>query len=210
MPCRRCLLKTIESFDHTTKMLWLRRINKPRWLTHVLLLILKNTMEESVLNIKLAKMPDIHDREQKKQMNSSRFDNRTESVIIIETIPLLEPFCHKPRLVPFNRTIRAPLHFEDLLRINNINARAEGDQGPCLILQESLKFQFHSLAPVRDAESILISSGLNGRINNTMSMTSSEPCDSTIGALFVLNDSMLTAREHARWSRIWSRCSRSW
>jgi hypothetical protein len=53
MPGTRCLLETIESLDHTTQMLWLRRINKPRWLTHVHLL-LKNNMEESILNIELA------------------------------------------------------------------------------------------------------------------------------------------------------------
>jgi hypothetical protein len=114
MPGTRCLLETVESLDHTTQMLWLRMINKPRWLTHVHFL-LKNTMKESVLNIELAKMPTIRDRERKKQMNSSRFDNRTEGVIVVKTIPLFKPFRHKPRLVPFNRTIRAPLYFEDPL-----------------------------------------------------------------------------------------------
>jgi hypothetical protein len=110
----RCMLETIESLDHTTQMLWLRMINKPRLLMHVHFL-LKNTMKESVLNIELAKMPTICDRERKKQTNSSRFDNRTEGVIVVKTIPLFKPFRHKPRLVSFNRTIRAPLCFEDPL-----------------------------------------------------------------------------------------------
>jgi hypothetical protein len=60
MPCTRGLLKTIESFDHTTQMLWLREIKKPGRLMHIHFL-LKNIMEKSILNIKLMKMLAICD-----------------------------------------------------------------------------------------------------------------------------------------------------
>jgi hypothetical protein len=56
MPSTGSLFQTIERFDQATKMLRASRINKTRRLSHVNL-FLQDTMEESILNIQLTKIP---------------------------------------------------------------------------------------------------------------------------------------------------------
>jgi hypothetical protein len=74
MPCARGLLEAIKRLDHVTWMIRLSRVLKTGWLTHINLL-LKNTMKERVLNIKLAKMPTVGDSHGEKQSNSSSLYN---------------------------------------------------------------------------------------------------------------------------------------
>jgi hypothetical protein len=61
MPCTRSLLETIKGLNKATQMIWTSRIRESRGLPHVNLL-LKNTMEKCILNIKLAKGPTPSDR----------------------------------------------------------------------------------------------------------------------------------------------------
>jgi hypothetical protein len=56
MPRTRSLLQAIQSLYKTTEMLRTCRINKAWGLTHINLL-LKNTMQKGILDIKLSKEP---------------------------------------------------------------------------------------------------------------------------------------------------------
>lgn len=56
MPSTRSLFETIKCFHQATEVLRMVRINKPRGLTHVNLL-LKNTMQKRIRNIQLTKGP---------------------------------------------------------------------------------------------------------------------------------------------------------
>uniref|UniRef100_A0A8R7PPE5 Uncharacterized protein n=1 Tax=Triticum urartu TaxID=4572 RepID=A0A8R7PPE5_TRIUA len=89
MPHTRGLLQTIKSFDKTTQMMWLSRINKTGRLTHRNLFF-QNSMEKSILNVKLLKRPSSSNSQGEKNTNSGWFNNRTECVCIINTIPLFE------------------------------------------------------------------------------------------------------------------------
>jgi hypothetical protein len=55
MPSTGGLFQTIECFHQATEMLRATRVNKTRRLTHVNL-FLQNTMEKSILNIRLMKI----------------------------------------------------------------------------------------------------------------------------------------------------------
>jgi hypothetical protein len=93
-------------------------------------------------------------------MNGGRLDNGTKSIFIIHAIPLLEPFHHKTSFIPLNRAIRVTLGFENPFRVDEVKTRTWWNKSPRLILQKSLKLEFHSITLMRDAKSILISGWL--------------------------------------------------
>jgi hypothetical protein len=93
MPCTRSLFQSIQSLYKTAEMLGTCRINKAWGLTHINLL-LKNTMQKSILDIKLSKEPSTSNSQGERQANGSRLDNWTERVFIIKTIPLFETLCN--------------------------------------------------------------------------------------------------------------------
>jgi hypothetical protein len=65
------------------------RINKAWWLTHINL-FLQNTMQKSILHIRLTKEPSTSNSQGEQQTNGSRLDNWVERIFIIKTIPLFE------------------------------------------------------------------------------------------------------------------------
>jgi hypothetical protein len=72
--------------------------DKARRLTHIDLLI-KDTMEESILHIKLAKGPSSRHNNGQNKSNSGSLNNKTECILIINAIPLIIPFCEQTSLV---------------------------------------------------------------------------------------------------------------
>jgi hypothetical protein len=70
-------------------MLRMCRINKARGRMHINLL-LQNSMQKSILHIKLTKWPSSSNSQRQQQTNGSGLDNWAERVFIIKTIPLLE------------------------------------------------------------------------------------------------------------------------
>ncbi|KAK1599849.1 hypothetical protein QYE76_016696 [Lolium multiflorum] len=80
MPGTRSLLETIQGLHQATQVIRTRRINKPRWLTHINLLI-KNAMKKGILNIQLAKRPPTSDSHRKQNTNGGWLDNRVESIL---------------------------------------------------------------------------------------------------------------------------------
>jgi hypothetical protein len=157
-------------------------------------------------------MPTIGNSQGEEQTNSSRLDNGTESIFIVKTIPLLESFGHESRFVTLNRPISTTLCLENPLRVNNIDSRARRNQVPSLILEESIVFKLHCRTPMGNTESLIMSTGLNRRISDTMSLARSEPGNSTIGTLLGLNNTQLASSpntrrrgrsSHQRSSRCW-------
>jgi hypothetical protein len=57
-------------------------------------LLLKNTMQKIILDIKLSKEPSTSNSQGEQQTYGSRLDNWTERVFIIKTIPLFEALCN--------------------------------------------------------------------------------------------------------------------
>jgi hypothetical protein len=122
------------------------RIHIPRWLKHVNLLI-KNTVQERILNIKPLHTPTIGHRQSEKNMNGSMFNHGTKRIIIVNTCMLLESLSHQTGLIAFNQTISFILQLVDPLAINDIEARSEGHQMPGAVTVHSSNLIIHCMFP---------------------------------------------------------------
>lgn len=68
------LLKSIDGFVEVANMVWVQRIEKYRKLLHKDLLT-QLSMQEGIINIKLAQRPTVRNNNAKNDPNSGRFDN---------------------------------------------------------------------------------------------------------------------------------------
>uniref|UniRef100_M8AXT3 Pleiotropic drug resistance protein 5 n=1 Tax=Aegilops tauschii TaxID=37682 RepID=M8AXT3_AEGTA len=118
-------------------------------------------MKKSVVNIKLTQRPPFGNSQGQKQTDSGRFDNWTERILIIKTVPLLKAFRRKPRLVALDRPIRMLLDLEHPLGVNNVAPRHGRNKAPSIIPLKSLKLLFHGSTPVRNPKSRLKMSRLS-------------------------------------------------
>jgi hypothetical protein len=181
------------------------RINKPRRLAHIDLL-LKNTMQKCILNIKLAKGPATSDSKGQQQPNSGRLNNRTEGILVVKTVPLFETLSNESGLVPLNRAICMPFDLEDPFGINDVETGARRDQLPSTIVTESLNLKVHGSTPVRNTQCSLIMSRFRSWIRLRMSNRCSNPSHSAIRAFLGPMNAAATARMQAmdgpgwRWS----------
>src|SRR6266542_3348135 len=64
------------------------------------------------------------------QMNGSWFDNRTESIFIIQPIPLLKPLGDQSCFIALNRPVRVVFNFEHPLGINNMDTSNRRNKMP--------------------------------------------------------------------------------
>lgn len=79
--------------------------------------------------------------------NSSRLDNRAESLMIVNTGTLIESLCNQPGFIAINTTIRSPLNSKDPLAPNDILNGLAGNKFPGSIAGESIKFFTHGSFP---------------------------------------------------------------
>jgi hypothetical protein len=86
-------------------------------------------------------MPSTRERQGEHGVNSSRLHHRTEGLIKVHTRPLRKTAKNLARLIPLEGAIRLKLMLEDPLASDDIGPR---HKIPCLILQQSTVFVFHS------------------------------------------------------------------
>jgi hypothetical protein len=122
MPSTRSLLKAIESLNKATEMMRASWINKTRGLAHINL-FLQDSMKKGILNIQLTKRSSTSNCKREQKTNSSWLDHRTERVLIIKTMSLLEAFSNQSSLVPFNGSVSMFFNLEDPPGINDIDTR---------------------------------------------------------------------------------------
>jgi hypothetical protein len=172
------------------------RIRKPRWLSHIYLL-LQQAMKKGILHIKLPKRPTASDRKREKKPDGGRLDHWTEGVFIVKAIALSKTASNETRFIALNSPIRVLLHLEDPFRVNDINSWWWRNKSPRLITKKSMILLFHSLSPMRNTHSSLVCAGLGGRICNCGSHTRSMPSDSTVSALLGAKNATSAARMRA-------------
>ncbi|KAL2656120.1 hypothetical protein AAZV13_04G103300 [Glycine max] len=147
-PSLRGLLQPIERSTQLTNKTILPLSNKPRRLLHINLL-LKITMEESILNVKLMKRPMTHGCHSKKQTNSGDFSHRRKGVTLIKAINLSITFSYQSNLKPINLTIRPNFNCIDPSTTHSLLARWKRNKFPSTIIFKGLHFINHSLLPSR-------------------------------------------------------------
>jgi hypothetical protein len=73
-------------------------------------------------------------------MNSSKFDDMTEVVVIINTIPLHEPLDNEKSFIAVNRTVSLPLNFINSFAIDDIPVGTRRNQMPSILAHKSREF----------------------------------------------------------------------
>ena len=147
-PGSRRLLQPIERSVKLTHKTILPLSNKCRRLLHINIL-LKITMEEGILNIKLMERPMTHDSHSKKQADKSDFGYRRKSITIIKTIYLCLAFSYQASLKLINLTIGPNFNSTDPSTTHSCLAKRKGKWFPSTIILKSLDFINHGLSPSR-------------------------------------------------------------
>jgi hypothetical protein len=75
-------------------------------------------MKKHILYIQLAKALTLRDSNRQHKMDSSKFNNRSECVIVINIIVLFEAFDNQTSFVAISRSIGIPLNLVDPLVVN--------------------------------------------------------------------------------------------
>jgi len=101
-------------------------------------------------------------------MNCSRFHDRTESFIIVNTFLLTETLGHQSSFMPSYRTIRMLLDSVDPFIANKILSRWERHQVPSTLCMKSINLHLHSKLPFRNGGSSLEGTGFNQRKSNRL------------------------------------------
>jgi len=104
-------------------------------------------MEKGILDIQLMNRPAARECQGQNCADSSRFDNRTEGLIKINTWALCEATKHPTGLVPFQRTICLELVLEHPFAANNIGLRWSRNQIPSVVHQQCIVL-LHGSTPI--------------------------------------------------------------
>ena len=102
------LFKTIQGFVKLAYNILPLAVKSLR-LLHVNLLM-KFSMKESIVYIKLNQVPTPHNRYGKQGFNSGHFSNRWKDVYEVQTLLLCKTLSHKACLIPLHSTISLILH----------------------------------------------------------------------------------------------------
>jgi hypothetical protein len=85
--------------------------------------LLKGTIEEDIIYIKLTDLPMIRYNNEKNESNSSRFNNRTKGFGVVDSFMLSETTRNQACLVAINSTMGLSLDFVNPTATNNIHGR---------------------------------------------------------------------------------------
>ena len=98
------------------------------------------------------------DCQRENNTNSSGFNYRTESFMIIKTMLLTKTFSDQPCLVTLNCPCMIPFEFIDPFSLNDIGIWGTRDQGPSVVSHKGRVLVCHSLTPLR----VFVSNGKGG------------------------------------------------
>ena len=160
-PGMRCLFEAIKSFLQQTNMIREARINVPMRLFHIDLFN-KMTIEECILDIKLAKRPVVGHSKRKDNMNSGSLDNRATSVSVVKTKYLCIAFGNKAGFETLDRSIRQILGSKHPFGTHSVGVGRTRDQNPNTIILQGLNFFIHGSEPSRILSSKFEPFWLNG------------------------------------------------
>jgi hypothetical protein len=85
----------------------------------------------------------------------SRLNNRTETIIVINSEKLLKPLGNQSSFVVINGPIGFTFGLIDPFTVNQITASLRWNQSPCLVVNECLIFILHSRLPMRGGHGFL-------------------------------------------------------
>ena len=109
----------------------------------------KMTIEECILDIKLAKRPVVGHSKRKDNMNSGSLDDRAKSVSVVKTKYLCIAFGNKAGFETLDRSIRQILGSKHPFGTHSVGVGRSRDQNPNTIILQGLNFFIHGSEPSR-------------------------------------------------------------
>jgi hypothetical protein len=137
VPHTRSLLETVEGLVKMADVIRAAGINKP-WGLLIVDNFIKSTVEEGILDIKLANRPRAGDGKLQNKPDGSLFDNWTESLIIVKVRTLRVATNDLACFVAGKPAIRVKLLPKDPLLSDNISTRRTKNKGPGFLVEKSL------------------------------------------------------------------------
>ena len=105
-------------------------------------------MEESILDVQLMNRPRTGQSQSENNSDSGRFDNRTESLILVDASPLSESPKNPTSLVTIKRAISQKFTSKDPFTRNEVDAMRSRDQVPGAIGLECIKLGLYRCPPM--------------------------------------------------------------
>jgi hypothetical protein len=109
-------------------------------------------MKECILDIQLMNGPGTGQSQSENNTDSSRFDNRAESFIIVDTWMLSEASKNPASLVAIKRTISKKFMSKDPFTGDKVDSRRSRNQFPSVVGLKSIKLGLHGRPPLRISE----------------------------------------------------------
>jgi len=148
IPSTRSLLQAIKRLLQKANMIMKGWINKT-WRLLAVDCLIKMTMKKSILDIQLMNRPMTRGCNTQNCPDCSWFNNRTESLIIVNAMLLRKSPNHPTSFVTSKRTIRMILMLENPLSCHDISTRRPRNKTPSTIVNQGLKLICHSCSPIR-------------------------------------------------------------
>jgi len=114
------------------------------------------TMKEGILHVELMDRPRARYGEAEDDPNRGRFDNRTESLIVVESMLLFEPADDPPSLMASEGAVGVVLVLEDPLAGDDIGTRRARYKPPGAVVDERPVLVNHRSAPIGVGEGAAI------------------------------------------------------
>jgi hypothetical protein len=111
-------------------------------------------MEEGILDVKLMDWPVLGVSKGEHCADCSRFDNRTESFVVVDAGPLSEAADDPTCIVSVQRAISMKFMFENPLAGDNISLGGARNKIPSVVRHESSIFFFHGMTPERISKGV--------------------------------------------------------
>ena len=120
---------------------------------------IENVVEKSIFDVKLMNRPRGRNNNTKNDTNSTWFDNRRESLMIIDAVLLRKTMADPTGFISSKSTISVKFVPKNPFTGDNIGISWFGNEGPCIILSESIKLIAHSSMSERIKKGTLVSCG---------------------------------------------------
>ena len=110
--------------------------------------LVQMAVKKSVLHVQPMYRPGARSGNAEDDANGSRFDNRTERLVVVDVVLLRKTTNDPPGFMASERAISTIFVLEDPLAGDDVGTWRSGYETPCAIIHERLVFVGHRRAPI--------------------------------------------------------------
>lgn len=152
VPCARRLFEPVEALGELAHVVSTVRHHESSWLPSIDVLV-DDAMEKGIVDVELVHRPAATRRKGEDGADGRGLDDRAVGFTVVDAGSLCETSDNPSRLVPVEGPIFFVLVAKDPLAADDIGAVWLGNEVPCLITNEGIKFGLHRSTPVGVAQS---------------------------------------------------------